>query len=135
MLRGILSRKWRDAIAEYTMERTHSKAGHLVKVIWKQVFMPMWNQRIKILHTKDSVAVIREHEILEKTLVRFRLNFRDLLHHTQYNLVEYTEEKITQWDINMKREMVNILLASRLSYAAMLRKGDRKQSIITDFWK
>ena len=64
MLRRIISRKWRDSIAEHTKERIHSKAGHLVKVIWKQVFMPMWNQQNKILHTMDSVAIIREHEML-----------------------------------------------------------------------
>ena len=120
---------------EYTKERVHSKAGHLVKVIWKQVFMPMWNQHNKILHTVDSVAVIREQEMLEKKLVRFRHNFRELLHHTQYNLVEYSEDQIMQWGIDTKREMVNIFLAARLSYAATLWKGDRKQSSITDFWK
>ena len=41
MLRGILSKKWQDAIAEHTKERVSSKMGHLVKVIWKQVFKPM----------------------------------------------------------------------------------------------
>ena len=96
--------KWRDAIEEHTKERVHSKVGHLVKVVWKQVFMPMWNQRNKILHTKDIIAATREHEMLEKTLVRFRLNFRELLHHTQYNLAEYTEEQIKQWGIDTKRE-------------------------------
>ena len=43
MLCGILSRKWRDAIAEHTKERVQCKSSHLVKVIWKQMFMPMWN--------------------------------------------------------------------------------------------
>ena len=60
MLRGILSRKWRDAIAEYTKEKFSSKAGHLVKVIWKQVLNPMWNHRNMILHTEESVASIKE---------------------------------------------------------------------------
>ena len=31
--------------------------------------------------------------------------------------------------------MVNILLAARLSYAAMLWKGDKRQLLITDYWK
>ena len=35
-----------------------------------------------------------------------------------------------QWGIDTKREMVNILLAARLSYAAILQKGDRNQSLI-----
>ena len=78
MLRGILSRKWREAIAEYTKERIHSKVCRLVKVTWKQVFMPMWNQWNKILHTEDSIAVTREHEMMEKALTRFRLNFREI---------------------------------------------------------
>ena len=43
-LRGILSRRWRYAIAEHTKERVQCKAGHLVKVIWKQVFISMRNQ-------------------------------------------------------------------------------------------
>ena len=120
---------------EHTKERVQCKAGHLVKVVWKQVFMPMWNQRNKILHTKYSIAATREHEMLDKTLVRFLLNFIELLHHMQYNLGEYTEEQIQQWGIDTNREMVNILVAARLSYAAMLRKGDRKQSLITDYWK
>ena len=51
MLRGILSRKWRDENAEYTKKRVQCKASHLLKVIWKQMFMPMWKQRNKILHT------------------------------------------------------------------------------------
>ena len=71
MLRGILRKKWRDAIAEHTKERVRCKAGHLVKVIWKQVFIPMWNQQNKILHTKDSISVTRENEMLDKTLARF----------------------------------------------------------------
>ena len=71
MLRGILIRKWRDAIAEYTKERISSKAGHLVKVIWKQVFKPMWNQRNNILLTEDSVASVKEQEMLESTLTIF----------------------------------------------------------------
>ena len=90
--------------------------------------MPMWNQQNKILHTEDSIAVTREHEVLEKTLDSFRLNFRDLLYYSQYNLAEYTEKQTQHWGINTKREMVNILIAARLSYAAMLRKGDRRQS-------
>ena len=135
MLRGILSRKWRDAIAEYTKERISSKAGHLVKVIWKQVFDTMGNQWKMILHTEEIVAIIKEQEMLEKKLIRFWHNFRELFQYTQYNLVDYSEDKIMQWGIDTKREMVNVLLAERLSYAAMLRKGDKKQSLITDFWK
>ena len=94
MLRVILSRKWRDAIAGYTKERVSSKAGHLVKVIWKQVFKPLWNQRNAILQTEGSAAGIKENEILEAPLIRFKQNFRDLLHYTQYNLVEYTDDQI-----------------------------------------
>ena len=75
MLRGILSKKWSDAIAGYTKERISSKAGHLVKVIWKQVFKPFWNQRNMILHTEGSAASIKEQEMLESTLIRFRQNF------------------------------------------------------------
>ena len=115
--------------------KVSSKAGHLVKVIWKQVFKPLLNQRNMILHTEGSAASIKEQEMIESTLIRFRQNFWDLLHYTQYNLVEYTDDQIMHWVMDTKREMVNILLAPRLSYAAMLRKGDRKQLLITDFWK
>ena len=76
MLGGILSKKWQEAIAEHTKERVGSKMGHLVKVIWKQVFKPMWNQRNAILHTEGSAASIKENELLEATLIRFKQNFR-----------------------------------------------------------
>ena len=116
MLRGILSKKWQEAIAVYTKERVGSKAGHLVKVIWKQVFKPMWNQQNAILHTEGSAASIKENELLEATLIRFKQNFRDLLHYMQYNMVEYTDDQIKHWGLDTKREMVNILVAARLSY-------------------
>ena len=73
--------------------------------------------------------------MLDKTLERFQLNFRELLHHTQYNLAEYTEEQTQYWVIDTKREMVNILIAARLSYASMIWKGDRRQSLITEYLK
>ena len=135
MLRGIVSRKWQDAIAGYTKERVSSKAGHLVKVIWKQVFKSLWNQHNMFLHTEGSAESTKEHEMLKTTLIRFRQNFRDLLHYMQYNLVEYTDDQIMHWGMDRKREMVNILLAASLSYAAMLRKGDKRQFLITDHWR
>ena len=51
MLRGILSDKWRKEIATFTKERIVSKAIQLVKVIWKQLFLPLWNQRNATLHS------------------------------------------------------------------------------------
>ena len=65
MLLGILSTKLRDTIEEHTKERVQCKAGHLVKVIWKQVFIPMWNQQNKILHTEDIIAFTMEQEMLD----------------------------------------------------------------------
>ena len=88
MLQGILSKKRQEAIALYTKERVGSKAGHLVKVIWKQVFKPMWNQHNAFLHTEGIAARVRENELLEATLIRFKQSFRDLLHYRQYNLLE-----------------------------------------------
>ena len=135
MLQGILSSKWRDEIAEYTKERVHCKASHLLKVIWKQFFIPIWNKRNKILHTEYSVAFTREHEIFDKTLDMFRLNYRELLHYSDYNLAEYTEDQTKHWGLDTKREIVKILIAARLIYASMIRKGDRRQLLITDYCK
>ena len=74
-----------------------------MKIMWKQLFIPMRNQWNKILHTEDSVAATREHEMLDKTLDRFRLNFKELLHHTHYNLAEYTEQQTQHWGIDTKK--------------------------------
>ena len=73
--------------------------------------------------------------MLEKTLRTFKQNFRELVHYTQYHLVEYTDEQVEQWSIATKREMVSILMASRLSYTKLTREGYKKKSLITDYWK
>ena len=99
------------------------------------MFKPLWNQCNVILHTQGSAARVKNNELLEATLIRFKQNFRDLLHYTQYNLVEYTDDQIEHWGLDTKREMVNISVAARISYTAMLRKGDKRQSLITDYWK
>ena len=49
--------------------------------------------------------------------------------------MEYTEEQIEHWGLDTKQEMGNILVAARLSYIAMLQKGDKRQLLITDYWK
>ena len=41
---------------------------------------------------------------------------RELIHYTQYHFVDYTEDHISWWGINSKREMVSMLVAARLSY-------------------
>ena len=116
MLRGILSEKWRKAIATFTKERIGCKASQLVKVIWKQLFIPIWNQRNATLHSDTSFSTMREKEMLEKTLHKFKQNYRDLVYYTQYHLVEYTDYQIEGWSIATKREMVSILIESQLSY-------------------
>ena len=73
--------------------------------------------------------------MLEKTLQTFKQNFRELVHYTQYHIVECTDEQIERWGIATKREMVSILMAARLSYTRLSRERYKKQSLITDFWK
>ena len=68
MLRGILSKKCREEIAMFTKERIGSKASQLVKVMWKQLFIPLWTQRNTILHLETSISKMREKEMLEKAL-------------------------------------------------------------------
>ena len=65
----------------------------------------------------------------------FKQNFRELVHYTQYHLVEYMDEQVERWSIATKREMVNILMAARLSYTRLVLERERKQSLITDYWK
>ena len=73
--------------------------------------------------------------MLEKTLRTFKQNFRELVHYTQYHLVEYTDEQIERWGIATKREMVSILMAAILRYMRLGSERDNKQSLITDYWK
>ena len=63
--------------------------------------------------------------MLEKILHKFKQNYRDLVHYTQYHLVEYTDDQIEQWSIATKREMVSILIAARLSYMRLVRERDK----------
>ena len=124
-----MSKKWREAIAKFTKERIESKASQLVRVMWKQLFLPLWTQRNTILHSETSISKMREKEMLEKTLRIFKQNFRELVHYMQYHLVEYTDEQVEQWIIATKREMVSILMAARLSYTKLTREGGKKKVI------
>ena len=63
--------------------------------------------------------------MLEKTLQMFKQNFRELVHYTQYHLVDYTDEQVERWSIATKREMVSILMADRLSYTKLEQERDK----------
>ena len=128
MLRGVLSKKWREAIATFKKERIGSKASYLVKVIWKQLFLPLWNQHNTTMHSETSISKMREKEMLEKTLRTFKQNFRELVHYRQYHLVEYTDEQIERWGIATKREMVNILMEAILSYKRLVQERETRNN-------
>ena len=135
MLRGFVSNKCRTAIEHHTKVRASSKSAQLISSLWKTYFLPIWNQQNSLLHQEGSFAIQREHETLNATLRVMKENHRSLMHHSQYHLVEYTEDNIDRWGIDTKREMVSLLVAARLSYNSLLQKGDRRQSVITDYWK
>ena len=73
--------------------------------------------------------------MLGRRLGEVREKHREMIHYTQYQLVDYTDDQIDQWNIETKREMVSVLVAARISYAEMLKTGEKKQSLITDYWK
>ena len=76
-----------------------------------------------------------EHETLNETFWMVKHNHRELIHYTQYHLVDYTKDHISRWVIDTKQEMVSFLVAARLSYISLLQKGDQRQSLIIDYWK
>ena len=97
-------------------------------------FFPIWNQRNVLLHKEGSYAIQSKHDTLNETLRMVRENHRKLIHHSQYHLIDYTEDHIGWWGIDTKREMLSLLVAARLSYNSLLPKGDQRQSLITDYW-
>ena len=135
MLRGFLSSKWRKAIENHKKVRASSKSAQLISSLWKTYFLPIWNQQNSLLHQEGIFAIQREHETLNATLRMVKENHRSLIHHSQYHLIEYTEDHIGWWGMDTKREMVSLLVAARLSYNSLLQKGDRRQSLIADYWK
>ena len=135
LLHGFLSKKLREVIGQLATERIASKSAQLTKVSWRNVCFPVWNQRNELLHLGISYVSTKENEVLEETQRMIEAQHRELIHCTQYHLVDYTEEQITGWERDTKREMVNILMVARVSYAELTKKGDPKQSLITDYWK
>ena len=135
MLWGFLRSKWRQAIKHHTKVRTNSKSALLVSSLWKTYFFPIWNQRNLLLHKEGSYAIQWEHETLNETLCMVKHNHRSLIHYTQYHLVDYTEDHISQWGIDTKQEIMSLLVAARLSYSSLLQKGYPRKSLITDYWK
>ena len=135
MLRGFLSSKWHKAIEHHTNVQTSSKSAQLISSLWKTYFFPIWNQRNYLLHQEGIFSIQRKHETLNAAPRMVKENHWSLIHHSQYHLVEYTEDHIGRWGIDTKQEMVSLLVAARLSYNSLLQKGDRRQSLITDYWK
>ena len=98
MLRGFLSAIWRTTIKKFTKERVQSKSGHLAQMVKRKLFIPLWNQRNSIIHSGSSFCLNREHERLENTLEMCKNQYRELLHHSQYYLVDYTMEHVKALD-------------------------------------
>ena len=135
LLRGFLSNKWRIAMEKYTKVRVDSKISLLVTVLWKKLYFSVWNQRNALLHKDGCMVHKRETELLERTLCEVREKHQEMINYTQYQLVDYTDDQIGRWNIDTKREMVSVLVAVRISYAELLKTGEQKQSLITDYWK
>ena len=89
MIRGFFSKKWTDAISNYTNKWVQSKATALVKVLWNQLYIPVWNNWNEMIHSESSFVLMKENELVNKRLKFFKKSHRELLHWTQYHLKEY----------------------------------------------
>ena len=120
---------------KYNKVRVDSKISLLITVLWKKLYFSVWNQQNALLHKDGCMVHRRETEMLERTLCEVCEKHREMIHYTQYQLVDYTDDQIGRWNIDTKREMVSVLVAARISYAELLKTGEQKQSLITDYWK
>ena len=87
-----------------------------------------------MLHSETSYVVQRENESMNRTLQMFQEKHRELVHYSMYHLIDYDDEEVMLWILEIKKELLRILIVARLSYAQFLERGDVQQSHITDFW-
>ena len=85
LLQGLLSKKWRQAMGNFTTKRIASKNAQLAKVLWRNLCFPVLNQHNEFLHAGSSYVATKENEVLEETTLRMvKSKHRELIHYTQY---------------------------------------------------
>ena len=103
MLRGFLSKKWNFAISKFIKERVQSKVNALVLIIWKHLFGTLWSSHNNMLHSETSYVVQRENETMNKRLQMFWEKHRELVHYSQYQLIDYDDDEVILWSLQIKK--------------------------------
>ena len=63
----------------------------------------------------------------------FQEKHRELVNYSQYHLIDFDHEEVMLQSLEIKKEMVRIIIAAKLSYVKFVERGDAQQSLITDF--
>jgi len=99
--------------------------------IWRILSTAIWEQRNIFLHGKDIISMKYEREKLTTELREWRQVAALRLGYQQMYLVDYSNDKITQWKTTSMKETIHLLVkAAALQEACML---DDTQQPMTDF--
>ena len=74
MIRGFLSKEWKEILRRNGTRHPEYQMSKILKIVWEDVVLPIWEQRNEIQHSKDSRYV---REIDRKLNEELRWFFRN----------------------------------------------------------
>ena len=130
---GLLSRKWTDALDDFSIMQPESKMELVLTLVWDLLCETMWKQRNDIRHSKENEAKGNNEDKLKDQLRWFTRHRDEVLDYRHRYLAEYSEHDLKRWSHTTLVAKVSTLTNCKQYYDNKIKQRQKQQSTIHDW--
>ena len=131
--RGFVANAWTDALVDFSVDHPERKISGLLKSLWMDVTLQLWNCRNEIAHNRGNMTqrVVEEGWAARLT---WYLEHKLAIRPADNFLLDYTEEDIQRMTGRVRKHRVTQLDIACKAYENERSLRSRGQSVITNFF-
>ena len=133
MVRGFIATGWYEAIKATGAKYPERKMNALLRLVWGEVVLPMWQTRNDIMHRRENKNKEMEDRALAEKLMWYLDHRRDVLSHHDAFLARVDASTLHRVRLETKREWIRRLDVARDAYTNELKQRANSQNVITRY--
>ena len=133
--RGYVSTEWYTHLKFLGVSNPKRRVDSMLKMIWHDIFDPLWDQRNRILHDETNKYNVAEDKALSTRLTWYVRNKHSLLAYQDHFLANHDVNNLHRMRRATKREWIRHLDKAKLAYENERRQRASSQNVIIRYYR
>ena len=133
--RGFISSEWHNHLKFLGVSNPERRVDSILKMIWEDIFDPLWDQRNRILHDEANKYNVAEDKILSTKLIWYVRNKHSVLAYQDHFLAKYDVNTLHRMKRTTKRKWIQHLDRAKLAYEKERNQRATSQHVITRYFR